>query len=324
MRVIACHDGELSVADAPVPEVANNEILIRVAAAGINRADLLQRRGLYPPPPGASEILGLEVSGTVAQVGEHITEFRVGDPVCALLSGGGYAEYAAVPAAQVIPVPTAVDLVAAAGIPEVACTTISNLVLTAGLKAGETLLIHGGSSGIGTHAIQLAKHLGARVAVTARTPEKLGACRALGADITVNYAEQDFTQVIVDEGGADVILDIMGAKYLERNVDALAIGGRLVIIGMQGGVSGNLNIAKLLAKRASVHGTALRSRPLYGAGGKAEVVAATLETTLPLLAEGTVKPVIDSTFPLADAAQAHERLDSGEAIGKVLLTVEPQ
>ncbi|NNG97141.1 NAD(P)H-quinone oxidoreductase [Gordonia araii] len=324
MRAIACHDGELTVEDVPVPEVANNEILIRVAAAGVNRADLLQRRGMYPPPPGASDILGLEVSGTVVEVGAHITEFRVGDQVCALLAGGGYAEFVAVPAAQVIPVPSSVSLRDAAALPEVACTVVSNLILTAKLQPGETLLIHGGSSGIGTHAIQLAKQLGARVAITARTSEKLERCRELGADIAINYADEDFVSVIKEAGGADVILDIIGAKYLEGNVAALNTGGRLVIIGMQGGVKGTLNIGQLLAKRATVVGTTLRSRPTYGDGSKAEIVAATLELTLPMLADGTITPVVDSVFPLADAAAAHERLDSGDAIGKVLLIVDDE
>ncbi|MFT4200445.1 NAD(P)H-quinone oxidoreductase [Gordonia sp. (in: high G+C Gram-positive bacteria)] len=322
MRAIACHDGEMTVDDVPTPTIADNEVLVRVAAAGVNRADLLQRRGLYPPPPGASDILGLEVSGTITDVGAHITEFRVGDQVCALLSGGGYAAFVAVPAVQVIPLPSGVSLHDAASLPEVACTVVSNLVLTAHLQPGETLLIHGGSSGIGTHAIQLAKHLGARVAVTARTPEKLAVCRDLGADILINYADQDFAAVITEVGGADVILDIIGARYLESNVAALTTGGRLVIIGMQGGIKGELNIAQLLAKRASVAGTTLRARPTYGPGSKAEVVAATLDLTLPLLSDGTIKPVVDSTFPLADAAEAHARLDSGDAIGKVLLIVD--
>ncbi len=322
MRAIACDDGELTVADVPTPIPADDEILIRVAAAGVNRADLLQRRGLYPPPPGASDILGLEVSGTVAQVGASVTGFAVGHRVCALLAGGGYAEFVAVPAVQVLPVPAGIDLTEAAAIPEVACTVVSNLVLTAHLGPRETLLIHGGSSGIGTHAIQLAKHLGATVAVTARTQEKLDACRALGADILVNYDDEDFVAVVKAAGGADVILDIIGGRYLEGNVAALKTGGRLVIIGMQGGAKGTLNIGALLAKRASVTGTTLRSRPLDGPGGKAEVVAATADLVLPLLADGTVKPVVDSTFPLAEAAAAHARLDSGDAIGKVLLVLD--
>lgn len=322
MRAIACDDGELTVADVPTPTPADDEVLIRVAAAGVNRADLLQRRGLYPPPPGASDILGLEVSGTVAQVGAAVTGFVVGDRVCALLAGGGYAEFVAVPAVQVLGVPAGIDLHEAAAIPEVACTVVSNLVLTARLQPGETLLIHGGSSGIGTHAIQLAKHLGATVAVTARTAEKLDACRALGADILVNYSDEDFVDVVKASGGADVILDIIGARYLEGNVAALKSGGRLVIIGMQGGAKGTLNIGALLAKRASVTGTTLRSRPTYGPGGKAEVVAATADLVLPLVADGTVKPVVDSTFPLADATAAHARLDSGDAIGKVILNVD--
>ncbi len=247
------------------------EILIKVSAAGVNRADLLQAAGKYPPPPGASETLGLEVSGTVAGLGDGVTGWDVGQQVCALLAGGGYAEFVAVPAGQVMPIPDSVPLHHAAALPEVACTVWSNLVMTANLTAGQLVLIHGGASGIGTHAIQVARALGSRVAVTAGAKNKLDLCAELGAEITINYRDEDFVERIRAESGgagADVILDIMGAAYLDRNVDALAPDGRLVIIGMQGGVKAELNLGKLLGKRAGVIATALRSRPVSGRGSK--------------------------------------------------------
>lgn len=312
----------LTITDLPDPTAGPGEVVIDVAAAGVNRADLLQRRGLYPPPPGASDVLGLEVSGHISAVGDDVQNWKVGDAVCALLSGGGYAERVAVPAGQVLPVPAGVDVISAAGLPEVACTVNSNLFGTANLQAGELVLLHGGASGIGTHAIQAAKAAGARVAVTARGSEKLSTCNNLGADILIDYTDDDFVEVIKEQGGADVILDIMGAAYLDRNVKALASGGRLVIIGMQGGAKGELPIGALLAKRATVFGTTLRSRPTQGPGSKAEVVARTRGMTWPLIENGTIKPVIDSTFPLADADAAHARLGHATRLGKVLLTVE--
>src|SRR6516225_12241398 len=235
-----------------VPDVTAGagEVLIKIAASGVNRADVLQAAGKYPPPPGASETIGMEVAGVVAEAGSGITEWPVGQEVCALLAGGGYAEYVAVPAGQVMPIPDGVDLIDAAGLPEVACTVWSNLVLTAHLGKGQLLLMHGGASGIGTHAIQVARALGARVAVTAGSPAKLEICRDLGAEITINYRDEDFVARLRDENGADVIFDIMGASYLDRNIDALATDGQLVIIGMQGGVQAELNIGKLLVKRA--------------------------------------------------------------------------
>lgn len=311
---------QLTIATLPDPEPAAGEVVIDVVAAGLNRADLLQRRGLYPPPPGAVDTLGLEVSGTISALGDGVSGWSVGDEVCALLAGGGYAEKVAVPAVQVLPKPDGVDLMSAAALPEVACTVASNLLDTAHLTSGELLLIHGGSSGIGTHAIQLAHALDVRVAVTARTLEKLERCRELGADILIDYSTDDFVEVIKGSGGADVILDIMGAAYLARNVSALRTGGRLVIIGMQGGAKGELPIGALMAKRAAVLGTTLRSRPVDGAGSKAEVVATTRRVTWPQIDAGRVVPIIDSTFPLADADAAHDRLDSGDTVGKVLLT----
>ena len=299
-----------------------DEVLIKVAAAGVNRADLLQAAGRYPPPPGASQILGMEVSCTVAAVGENCPQWQIGQEICALLAGGGYAEYVAVPAGQIMPIPAGVSLRDAAGLPEVACTVWSNLVLTANLEAGRTLLIHGGASGIGTHAIQVARALGANVAVTAGSAAKLDLCRELGADIVICYRDEDFVARINSEtGGADVILDIMGAAYLDRNIDALAADGQLVVIGMQGGVKGELNIGKLIGKRVRVIGTALRGRPLEGPTGKAAIVAAVVESVWPMIADRRVRPVIGATFPIERAGEAHALLDSGDVTGKVLLTV---
>jgi putative PIG3 family NAD(P)H quinone oxidoreductase len=295
--------------------------VIRVAAAGVNRADLLQAAGNYPPPPGASDILGLEVSGTIAEVGSEVTEWSVGQPVCALLAGGGYAEYVAVPAEQVMPIPDGVGLHEAAALPEVACTVWSNLMMTAHLDPGRLLLVHGGASGIGTHAIQVAHALGSHVAVTAGSAEKLAVCADLGADITINYREEDFVERVRAAGGAEVILDIMGAKYLDRNIDALADGGRLVVIGMQGGIKAELNLGKLLSKRAGVIATALRSRPVDGPDGKGAIVDAVVANVWPLISAGKVKPIIGAELAIEEAARAHALLAAGEVHGKVLLRV---
>lgn len=302
-----------------------DEILIKVTAAGVNRADLLQAAGHYPPPPGASEVLGLEVSGVVAELGPGVTEWTVGQPVCALLSGGGYAEFVAVPAAQVMPVPDGVDLVDAAGLPEVACTVWSNLAMAAGLTSGEVVLIHGGSSGVGSNAIQICKALGARVAVTAGSSAKLDLCRDLGADFTIAYRDEDFVARIraeTDGAGADVILDIMGAAYLGRNIDALALDGRLVVIGMQGGTKAELDLRKLIGKRARVIGTALRGRPVEGPAGKGAIVRAVVDSVWPMVADGRVKPVIGERIPIQRADEAHRLLSSGAVSGKVLLTLD--
>lgn len=301
-----------------------DEVLIEIFAAGVNRADLLQAAGNYPPPPGASDILGLEVSGRIAAVGDGVSEWIVGQEVCALLAGGGYAESVIVPAAQVLPVPPGVTLHDAAALPEVACTVWSNLVMAAHLAPGEVLLVHGGASGVGSHAIQVAKQLGAVVAVTAGSDAKLDLCRQLGADIAINYRDGDFVEHVrraTDGRGADVILDIMGAAYLDRNLDALAADGRLVIIGMQGGVKGELNIGKLVGKRLQVIGTALRARPVGGPHGKGDIVAAVVESVWPMIADGRVRPVIGARFPLAEAQEAHRALASGDVSGKILLTV---
>ncbi len=314
---------ELRWSEVPDPVAGPGEVLVEVAAAGVNRADLMQRQGFYPPPPGASEIIGLECSGHVAALGEGVTGWQVGDDVCALLAGGGYAERTVVPAAQLLPVPDGVDLVTAAGIPEVACTVWSNVVMTGRLAAGETFLVQGGSSGIGTHAIQVAKALGARVAATAGAPERLARCRELGADIAIDYHDDIPAELkkATDGRGADVILDNMGAKGLAANVDALALDGRLVIIGLQGGAKAELEIGKLLMKRGSVIATSLRSRPVDGPNGKGAIVAAVREHVWPMIADGRVRPIVHQVLPMTEAAAAHALFDEGGVVGKVLLTV---
>jgi putative PIG3 family NAD(P)H quinone oxidoreductase len=307
--------------EVPDPEPAEGEILIDVAAAGVNRADVLQRQGHYDPPPGASPSPGLECAGRIAALGAGVGGWSVGDPVCALLSGAGYAERVVVPAGQVLPVPDGVDPVTAGGLPEVVCTVWSNVFMVARLGPGETLLVHGGASGIGTMAIQLAKAVGARVAVTAGSAAKLERCAELGADVLIDYKEQDFVEEVrraTDGRGADVILDIIGAKYLERNVKALATNGRLAVIGLQGGVKGELNLGALLTKRAAVTATSLRGRPVTE---KSAIVAAVREHVWPLLADGRVRPVVDRTVPMRDAARAHRVFDEGGHVGKVILTV---
>lgn len=310
--------------EVPDPVPGPGEVLLDVVASALNRADLLQRQGYYPPPPGASDILGLEASGTIAELGDGVTGWRVGDRVCALLAGGGYAERVAVPAGQLLPVPDGVDLVAAASLPEVACTVWSNVVQLAHLTAGETLLVHGGAGGIGTHAIQVGRALGARVAVTAGSPDRLERCRELGADIAIDYHGGDFPERLrtaTDGHGADVILDNMGAKYLAPNIDALATDGRLAIIGMQGGVTAEINLGALMAKRASVSGTGLRTRPVDGPGGKAAIIADVTERLWPLLATGRVTPVVHEVVPMAKAADAHRALEEGGVFGKLVLAV---
>lgn len=314
----------LSLAEVADPIVGDGEVLIEVAACAVNRADLMQREGHYPPPPGASPILGLEVSGTIAALGGNVSGWQVGNAVCALLSGGGYAERVAVPATQVLPVPPGVSVVDAAGLPEVACTVWSNVMMRAGLRAGQVLLVHGGASGIGTMAIQVGKAAGATVVVTASRDAALAKCTELGADTGINYVDTDFVEALrtaTDGRGADVILDVVGAKYLQRNVSALAFDGALVIIGMQGGSRAELDLGTLLAKRGAVIATALRSRPTTGPGSKAEIVQSVRTSLWPLIAAGTVRPVIDSVLPLADAATAHRRMAEGGHFGKMVLTV---
>ena len=296
------------------------EVLLDVAATAVNRADISQRQGHYPPPAGASAYPGLECSGVVAAVGPGVKGLAVGAEVCALLTGGGYAEQVLVPAGQVLPVPAGIDLVTAAALPEVTSTVWSNVFMLAGLSPGETLLVHGGGSGIGTMAIQLAKAVGATVVVTAGSPEKLAACAALGADAGIDYVRQDFVaelRSITDGHGADVILDVIGAKYLGRNVEALAVEGRLVVIGMQGGRTAELDLGMLMAKRAAVLATTLRARP---AAEKATIVAAVRAHVWPLLESGAVRPVVDRVLPLCEAAEAHRVVEASTHVGKVLLT----
>ncbi|MGW2565632.1 NAD(P)H-quinone oxidoreductase [Streptomyces sp. NPDC001537] len=307
--------------EVPDPVAGEGEVLVEVVAGAVNRADILQRQGFYDPPPGVSRHPGLECSGRIAAPGPGVSGWAVGDEVCALLAGGGYAEKVAIPAGQLLPVPKGIDLKQAAALPEVVCTVWSNVFMIAHLRPGETLLVHGGSSGIGTMAIQLAKAVGAKVAVTAGTEEKLQQCAGLGADILINYREQDFVAEVkkaTDGAGADVILDNMGAKYLDRNIQTLAVNGRLAIIGMQGGIKGELNIATLLNKRAAVSATSLRARPLTE---KAAIVAAVREHVWPLLDAGHVRPVVDREIPMNDAATAHRVVEESGHVGKVLLVV---
>ncbi|OBF55707.1 NAD(P)H-quinone oxidoreductase [Mycobacterium sp. 852002-50816_SCH5313054-b] len=320
--IVAESSDQLSWQEVPDAAAGPGEVLIKVAAAGVNRADVLQAAGKYPPPPGASDIIGMEVSGVLADAGEGVADWSAGQEVCALLAGGGYAEYVAVPAGQVLPVPDGVDLLDAAGLPEVACTVWSNLVMVAHLGKGQVLLVHGGGSGIGSHAIQVARALGARVAVTAGSAEKLEFCRELGAQITINYRDEDFVARLLEEtDGADVILDIMGAAYLDRNIDALATDGQLVIIGMQGGLKAELNIGKLLAKRARVIGTTLRARPVTGPNSKTEIVQAVRASVWPMIAEGRVRPIIGARLPIQQAGDAHRQLVDSKVTGKIVLTV---
>ncbi|MEO5745840.1 MAG: NAD(P)H-quinone oxidoreductase [Terracoccus sp.] len=307
--------------DVPAPTPGAGEVLIDVVAAGVNRADIMQRQGFYSPPPGASELPGLEVSGRIAAVGDDVEAWAVGEQVCALLDGGGYAAQAVAPASQCLPVPKGVSLVDAAALPEVVCTVWSNVFLVANIQPGQVLLVHGGSSGIGTMAIQLAKSVGAHVAVTAGSQEKLDFCRELGADHLVNYREEDFVERVrelTNGHGADVILDNMGAKYLGRNVDLLATNGRLVTIGLMGGRKAELDLGILLAKRGAVIATSLRSRPLTE---KAAIVAAVREHVWPLIEAGMVRPIVHSRHPLEDAAAAHREMEASGHIGKILLTI---
>ncbi|MGH3373996.1 MAG: NAD(P)H-quinone oxidoreductase [Actinoallomurus sp.] len=301
--------------DVPDAVAGPGEVLLDVAAAGINRADTAQRMGVYPPPPGAPEYPGLEASGRIAALGAGVTGWSVGDEVCALLAGGGYAERVAVPSGQLLPVPKGVSLVEAAGLPEVACTVWSNVFMLARLREGESFLVHGGSSGIGTMAIQLAKARGARVLCTAGSEEKLERCRELGADIAINYRTEDFVKVAAP---VDVILDNMGASYLARNVETLGTGGRLMIIGFQGGGTAELNLGTLMSRRASVSSTGLRGRPLEE---KAEIVASVRENVWPLVESGAVRSIIDRTVPMHDAPTAHRILEESTHVGKIILTV---
>jgi len=309
----------LKLGTRPVPEPGNGEILVKVASAGVNRPDVMQRQGVYPPPPGASDILGLEIAGTVAKVGAGVAEWREGDEVCALVTGGGYAEYCPAPAAQVLPVPEGVGLDHAGGLPETFFTVWTNVFDRAGLRAGERLLVHGGSSGIGTTAIQMASQLGARVFATAGSKEKCDACLALGAERAVNYREEDFVEALKEPtGGMDVILDMVAGDYVQKNISLLRPEGRLVHIAFLGGHEVELNLMPTMLKRLSVLGSTLRPQSIEA---KAGIARALKERIWPLIGNGRIKPVVDSTFPLADAVKAHERIDGGAHIGKIILTM---
>ena len=309
----------LKLTEVPDPVPGPGEVLVEVAAAGVNRADVLQRMGFYPPPPGAPPYPGLECSGRISALGPGVTVWQPGDEVCALLGGGGYAEQVAVPQGQLLPVPDGVSLVDAAGLPETACTVYATVFQQARLTPGETILVHGGAGGIGTIAIQLAKSFGARVICTAGTPAKLERCTELGADLAVSYVRDDFVSavdVFTGGRGADVILDIVGGPYLARNVAALATGGRLLVVSTQGGSSAELDLQMLMRKRASILASTLRARP---PAEKAVIVAGVREQVWPLISAGRVRPVTDRVLPMADAADAHRVLEQGTHVGKILL-----
>ncbi|MFL6098948.1 MAG: NAD(P)H-quinone oxidoreductase [Actinomycetales bacterium] len=309
----------LVLAEVPDPEPAPDEVVVDVVAAGVNKADTAQREGRYDPPPGTSPYPGMECSGRISALGRDVETWSVGDEVCALVTGGAYAERVAVPTGQLMPVPPGIGLVEAAALPEVTCTVWANVFMAAGLQRGEVLLVHGGSSGVGTMAVQLARELGARVAVTAGSTAKLEACRALGADILVNYKEQDFVEAVqaeTDGAGADVVLDNMGAEYLARNVAVLARNGRLVVIGFQGGTKAEIDLWAMARKRVAVIAALLRSRPPQE---KAVIVRSTIEHVWPLLESGAVHPVIHATYPMVDAADAHRVMEASTHVGKLLL-----
>ncbi|UWQ08117.1 NAD(P)H-quinone oxidoreductase [Aliiroseovarius crassostreae] len=308
----------LKLIDAPIPTPAYGEILIKVAFAGVNRPDAIQRAGNYAPPPNASPLPGLEASGEVAAVGEGVTNWNIGDKVCALLPGGGYAEYVTTPAAHALPVPEGMGLREAACLPETYFTVWSNVFMRGGLQAGERFLVHGGSSGIGTTAIQLASHFGARVFTTAGSDEKCAVCTDLGAERAINYRDEDFVEVLKGEGGANLILDMVGGGYIARNIRALATEGRMVHIAFLSGPKAEINFAQIMAKRLTVTGSTLRPQSDLA---KAKIAEELLEKVWPLLDQGTVKPVLDQVFPLADAHAAHARMETSQHIGKICLEV---
>jgi putative PIG3 family NAD(P)H quinone oxidoreductase len=312
----------MHLAEVPDPTPGPGEVLVRARATAVNRADTLQRRGFYPPPPGVSEIIGMEVAGEVAALGEGVERWRPGDRVMALLAGGGYAELVAVPATQLMPIPADLSWTEAAAIPEVFLTAHDNLFTRGRLVAGESVLIHGGAGGVGTAAIQLAQRAGARVLVTAGSAHKLERCRELGADAGINHREEDFparVRELTGGRGADLILDVMGASYLSRNLDALAPGGRLVVIGLQGGATAEIDLNQMLRRRLSVIATTLRGRPLEQ---KAEIVRRFVEEALPGFDDGALRPVVDRVLPLAEAAAAHRAMEAGENVGKIVLAVD--
>lgn len=308
----------LKITERPMPEAGNGQIVIKVAYAGVNRPDALQRAGAYAPPPGASDLPGLEASGEVVAVGPGVSEFVMGDQVCGLLPGGGYAEFVATPAAHCLPVPAGLDLKQAACLPETCFTVWSNVFTRGGLQAGERFLVHGGSSGIGTTAIQLASQLGARVFTTAGSDEKCQACLDLGAERAINYRDEDFVSVLKAEGGANLILDMVGGDYIPRNIKTLANDGRLVQIAFLSGPKVELNFAQIMTRRLTVTGSTLRPQSDQA---KARIAQDLREVVWPLIEAGKFAPVMDSEFDLADAAQAHARMESSGHIGKIVLKV---
>ena len=308
--------------ERPMPEPGPGDLLIRVAAAGVNRPDIMQRQGRYAPPPGASDIPGLEVAGTVAAVGLHVSAWAVGDPVCALVAGGGYAEYCAAPAPQSLPIPAGLDLMHAAALPEVMFTVWTNVFERGRLVAGESILIHGGTSGIGTAAIQLARARGARVFATAGTDDKCAACEALGAERGINYRDSDFVAAVKEltaDRGVDVVLDMVGGDYLQRNIDVLAMDGRLVQIAQLGGYRSTINTIPILQRRLTITGSTLRSRSVEEKG---RIARAVQQHVWPLIESGAVRVLIHASFPLADAAEAHRVMESSTHIGKLVLLVQ--
>ena len=311
----------LKLATRPVPKPSANDVLIRVAAAGVNRPDAIQRAGHYPPPPGQSDLPGLEVSGEIVALGDGVEGVSIGDHVCALTPGGGYAEYCIAPAAHCLPVPDGVSISDAAGIPETSFTVWHNVFQRAYLRGGESFLVHGGSSGIGTTAIQLAKALGATVYTTAGSDVKCAACRDLGADIAINYRDEDWALVLrekTEKRGVDVILDMVGGDYIQKNIDSLAIDGRLSIIAFLTGATANLTLSRFMVKRQTMTASTLRAQ---SDASKAAIAFELKEKVWPMFATGQIKPIIDSKFPLTDAAQAHQRMESSGHIGKIILTV---
>jgi len=308
-------------AERPVPGPGAGEVLIKVEAAGINRPDVLQRQGGYPPPPGASDIPGLEIAGRIVALGADAAPLNLGDPVMALVTGGGYAEYCVAPAAQCLPIPKGLSMIEAAGVPETFFTVWSNVFDRGRLKAGESFLVHGGSSGIGTTAIQLAKALGARVFATAGSAEKCRACEDLGAERAINYRDEDFAAVMkeVTDGGVDVILDMVGGDYIQRNIKALAPDGRLCFIAFLGGAAAEVNFLPVMLKRLTITGSTLRARDIAFKGAIAEALR---ENVWPLIEAGRIKPVVHKTFPLAQAAEAHRLMESSAHIGKIVLSAE--
>lgn len=309
----------LQLQEVENPQIKDGDVLIRVEATALNRADTIQRKGSHPPPKGASPYPGLECSGVIEAVGKNVSRWKIGDEVCALLSGGGYAEKVAVPAGQVLPVPLGISLKDAACFPEVACTVWSTVFMMSRLSAGETFLIHGGSSGIGTFAIQMAKYLGVRVFITAGSEDKLAVCKDLGADVCINYKTEDFVSRVKEETGGkgvDVILDNIGGAYFQRNLDSLNINGRLFIIGFMGGTVTEVNLTCFLARRLTVQGAGLRSR---SEENKAEIVSEVEKNVWPAIMAGKVKPVVYKSFPLSEAAEAHRLMETSNHVGKILL-----